>query len=244
MDTLEAMRKYVHKIEEDYEKKINEIEAAQRLKDKVIAELKNTQIKIETTAETATAEAGVLNGAFARGFMLLNDPFELSPISNAIERFQTQANPYWILTQADLLKLEGSLRNHDEVWVITADFENFDPVNGSFFDIVKNNINRGIQYHLFAPQNLIEMARAERIYSALNQTHQIRLHLLDEERFDLFFGWNVGIRIHRRDRAERLQDDAFIELKFREKIKWVTLDRKLTVELIESLKRFSETPII
>ncbi len=62
MAKLEAMKNYIKELEEQYERKINEIEAAKQDKDKLIAELRAMIENIEARAETTTMAASGYGG--------------------------------------------------------------------------------------------------------------------------------------------------------------------------------------
>jgi len=175
---------------------------------------------------------------------LKNIDDRISNFDDAIERFKTSANLNWIITQDDLKKYESSesyVGDLDKVWVISLDLGN-DVLDGEFFKIVEDNINRGVEYYYYVPKIGMIENRARQIHSALNWTTKMHWHFLDKERFDLVVGKNVGIyRTDRRISTRRAQDEAFVEIKFEKNIRWVRLDRELTEVLIVSLSPFPET---
>lgn len=73
MAKLDAMKSYIKESEEGYEKKINEIEAAQKDKDKLIADLRGMLKDIETRAETTTLAASGFYNALARALSETKD---------------------------------------------------------------------------------------------------------------------------------------------------------------------------
>ncbi len=101
--------------------------------------------------------------------------------------------PNWIITTEELARFE--LENaKSEVWIITSDLEE-DGIDGPFFKVVEKNMEDGVIYRYFLPNNDLVKTRVIRMKNKLT-THENKslfFHFLDDDFFFLFSKFDFGI---------------------------------------------------
>ena len=134
------------------------------------------------------------------------------------------------LTQNEFMDFEQSYQG-SEIWVITSNLSNDNSKTGIYFDIVKENLNRGLVYRYFAPKNNLTRLRSKEIMESLKQfKDKIHWHLLDEDFFILHVTQHMGV--YKPSPNTREDDLVYVEVKFDKTVRWLKLDQEMGIDLI------------
>lgn len=132
----------------------------------------------------------------------------LHPLSKKIDNINTEcvSSDLTILSQERLAIYEKN-EELKELWIITSDLA-FDADNGTFRDVVSENLIKGVKYIYFIPSNQISRSREQQIKKINNNNPNLKFIYLNDDFF--FFAPNLDCVLHfyKKDK----QNDGFIGL--------------------------------
>lgn len=106
----------------------------------------------------------------------------LEDLSKRIDRFVERGAVTWLFTNEHLVQFERSIEV-DEIWLVTSDLA-ADIPGSPFYEVVGQNLKRGVKYTYFIPRSLATEARGRQLLERHRGHGNIKvIHLSD----DFFF---------------------------------------------------------
>lgn len=146
----------------------------------------------------------------------------LCKIFNTIDKLSISSSYPWLLTQNKINEIEENASKYMEIWIVTPDLNNDTQIH-EIIEIVKKNMERGVQYTYVVPNPDDDPEISERvddlrmIYSKYKDSDILKIVPIHKKHFFLF--GNMTFTIYNPKKSYDQPTKVYLELP-REELKW------------------------